>query len=207
MIIATNNPKAFKSFEKFKTFSTNTPYLYDKFVYKNKNIPSVITCKVHGDFLQSPSKHLLGRGCPKCGYIKCTKQNTKTIEQFIQDAKSIHGTAYSYSNTQYVNCKKKVTITCKIHGDFEQTPDAHLNGKQGCPLCSNAKQGFTPERYSSKHAIFYVLKLKNGLYKPGTTTQKSVEKRYNQDNFKTIVEDVIFQISFIDGKNARIFEI
>ena len=31
-------------------------------------------------------------------------------------------------------CHDHVIITCKIHGDFEQRPDKHLQG-QGCPLC------------------------------------------------------------------------
>ena len=29
--------------------------------------------------------------------------------------------------------KKKVTIICKEHGEFEQTPTLHLNG--GCEQC------------------------------------------------------------------------
>ena len=28
----------------------------------------IITCKEHGDFLQSPNGHLNGHGCYKCGY-------------------------------------------------------------------------------------------------------------------------------------------
>ena len=42
-------------------------YSYDKTNYKNDSTHVVITCNEHGDFMQSPGKHLSGRGCPKCG--------------------------------------------------------------------------------------------------------------------------------------------
>lgn len=41
-------------------------YDYDNFVYTNANTKSWITCKEHGDFLQSPYQHLKGHGCPYC---------------------------------------------------------------------------------------------------------------------------------------------
>lgn len=42
----------------------NGKYSYDKFSFKNMTTKSTITCPKHGDFVQTPSKHLLGRGCP-----------------------------------------------------------------------------------------------------------------------------------------------
>lgn len=41
-------------------------YNYDKFIYTNYHTKSYITCPEHGDFLQTPAKHILGHGCPKC---------------------------------------------------------------------------------------------------------------------------------------------
>lgn len=41
-------------------------YTYDNVVYINQNNKVVITCKIHGDFLQAPSSHLQGVGCRKC---------------------------------------------------------------------------------------------------------------------------------------------
>ena len=41
-------------------------YNYDKSIYYKYHEKLIITCLTHGDFLQSPSKHLFGRGCPKC---------------------------------------------------------------------------------------------------------------------------------------------
>jgi hypothetical protein len=71
-------------------------------------------------------------------------QNVKTIvetkikdkNEFIKDAKEIHGNKYDYSKVDYKNNKTDVIIVCPIHGDFPQRPDSHLNGK-GCKQCGN----------------------------------------------------------------------
>lgn len=60
-----------------------------------------------------------------------------TTEQFISQAKSVHGDAYCYSLVTYVNSKVKVKIKCRTHGVFYQTPNCHVSQKQGCPKCSS----------------------------------------------------------------------
>ena len=72
----------------------------------------------------------------------------KTTEQFIEDARMIHGDKYDYSNVKYVNSKTKVLIICPIHGEFWQTPDKHLNAKEGCPKCLG--KGLTREEFIKK---------------------------------------------------------
>jgi len=58
-----------------------------------------------------------------------------TTEEFIEKAKKINGDKYDYSKVDYNNSKEKVTIICKIHGDFFQTPSGHLKG-DGCKKCA-----------------------------------------------------------------------
>jgi len=58
--------------------------------------------------------------------------NTK---KFIQKAKEIHGNKYDYSKSIYTKYKEKLTITCKKHGPFQQSPNAHLTCKNGCFKC------------------------------------------------------------------------
>lgn len=62
----------------------------------------------------------------------------KTTEEFINDAKNIHGNKYDYSLVNYKNCKVKIKIICNKHGVFEQTPDGHLSGR-GCYKCSGKR--------------------------------------------------------------------
>lgn len=45
-------------------------YDYSNVQYKNEHTKVIITCKTHGDFLQTPGNHLHSRGCPKCGKEK-----------------------------------------------------------------------------------------------------------------------------------------
>jgi len=63
----------------------------------------------------------------------------KTKEQFIEDARRIHGDRYDYSKVEYVNNKIPLVIICPIHGEFEQRGDCHLHG-QGCPKCKPSQK-------------------------------------------------------------------
>lgn len=42
-------------------------YSYPEQEYVNSRSKIRIVCKIHGDFWQKPSNHLIGRGCPTCG--------------------------------------------------------------------------------------------------------------------------------------------
>jgi hypothetical protein len=55
---------------------------------------------------------------------------------FIEKSVKLHGNKYDYTNVNYINAKTKVKIICPIHGEFEQTPDKHLNTKYCCPVCN-----------------------------------------------------------------------
>lgn len=81
-----------------------------------------------------------------------------TKQQFIEKAKSIHGARYGYDNSFYINAVTKIQIECFLHGIFNQTPNAHLNG-QGCPECSTINNRLTQEEFikrsNLKHNNFY----------------------------------------------------
>ena len=62
-----------------------------------------------------------------------------TREQIIKKFKTVHGDKYDYSNVIFTKTTDKVIITCPEHGEFEQTPHAHLKG-QGCPKCGLSKR-------------------------------------------------------------------
>lgn len=58
-----------------------------------------------------------------------------TTEQFISKAKLVHGDRYDYELVEYINNRTKLIIVCREHGQFEQKPASHLQGK-GCPSCT-----------------------------------------------------------------------
>ena len=98
-----------------------TLYDYSKTYYKNSRTKVIITCPIHGQFLQKPHNHLEGQGCKECGRIRTADKNTMTQSQYIEKVNRVHNHAYNYTRTVYVHNGEKITITCKTHGDFKQT--------------------------------------------------------------------------------------
>ena len=104
-------------------------YDYSNVDYHGLNVPVRIICPIHGEFLQKPSGHMNGNGCPKCfGTPK------STTEDFIKKAREIHGDWYDYSKVEYKGNKEKVCIICPEHGEFWMSPNNHLRGHR-CPDC------------------------------------------------------------------------
>ena len=105
-------------------------FSYDKVNYINSNTKVIISCNIHGDFFVTPNNHLSGADCIKCmGNYKSNK------EEFISKSVDIHGDKFLYDKVEYESCITKVIITCKLHGDFKQSPTRHLSG-DGCPKCA-----------------------------------------------------------------------
>lgn len=61
-------------------------------------------------------------------------------ENFVKKSNKKHDNKYDYSKVEYVNSKTKVCIICPEHGEFWQTPAAHVRGNE-CPECANKKRG------------------------------------------------------------------
>lgn len=104
-------------------------YDYSKTVYVNSYTKVIITCRVHGDFKQTPANHLNGHGCPSC-----TGHHVPNTKECIEKFKKIHGDRYDYTKVVYVKALSKVIIICKKHGEFQQKPSKHMAG-QGCVKC------------------------------------------------------------------------
>jgi hypothetical protein len=118
-------------------------YDYSIVDYINNRTNIKIICKEHGEFQQTPERHLKCNGCPKCtGYY------TLTTEEFIEKSKLVHGDLYDYSHVDYKNSNKEVSIVCKKHGEFLQKPVYHYWNKAGCPKCAN--KNITTEEFIEK---------------------------------------------------------
>lgn len=104
-------------------------YNYSKVEYINSSTKVCIICSKHGEFWQTPRRHLSGDRCPGC-----FKSEKKTTEQFIDESRVVHGNKYDYSKVVYNGNKKKIEIICPQHGSFFMTPLYHLQG-HGCLCC------------------------------------------------------------------------
>lgn len=85
-------------------------------------------------------------------------EKRKSVSDFVLEANTIHNNKYDYTKVIYTNRNNKVTITCPIHGDFEQTPNGHLKG-YGCYNCGRNKTKTTEHEFITKikevHGDFY----------------------------------------------------
>jgi hypothetical protein len=114
-------------------------FSYEKVNYSNNRTKVIITCPIHGDFMQTPDSHLRGNGCPDCGKINTSKKLVMTHAEFLERAKTKHDGKYRYDKVVYKNSKSPVIITCNLHGDFDQSPNMHLQGF-GCSECGGTKK-------------------------------------------------------------------
>ena len=105
----------------------NNKFDYSKSIYIHSQKDIIITCKEHGDFIQTPESHLR-YGCTFCSGKRLT------TDAFIIKAKKIHGDKYDYSKSVYKSYEEKIIITCPIHGDFLKKTNHHLSG-DGCSKC------------------------------------------------------------------------
>lgn len=115
-------------------------YDYSKVVYIDNRTSIIITCPKHGDFYQRPHSHYnRGQGCPECAKENKSIMFRSNNSKFIDQAKIVHGNIYDYSKVEYGpnGHNHKVILICNKHGEFLQTPHAHLMG-QGCPICKNS---------------------------------------------------------------------
>lgn len=171
-------------------------YLYEKTNYINNKTKVIITCLEHGDFEQQPGNHLSNHGCPSCKKKAVSSKLIKTCEQFIIDANKKHDNIYDYNKVIYTGCNNKVIITCREHGDFEQSPDSHIRGS-GCPKC--ASSGFNV----NCNGFFYIQELTNENmcigYKFGIT--KNIKQRISIQKSKSkLSHKLIFKFES-NGKN------
>ena len=141
----------------------NFKYSYDELTYTKLSNKLRIICPKHEDFYQEATSHLMGCGCPKCGFENNWKKRRPTKDDFVKKAINKHGLKYNYDKVVYTKAINKIIITCPIHGDFNQSPNGHLNGR-GCPKCgielTSIKNKKNTEHFIKKGAEKY-----NGFYK------------------------------------------
>lgn len=105
-------------------------YNYDFVKYITTHTKVVISCPIHGKFLQSPNKHLKGQGCPKCMY----KNQQKLFDKLQKDCKQ--ELVYEYSpdwlgRQRFDMYFLKYNIAVEYNGKQHQVPIKHFGGDVG----------------------------------------------------------------------------
>ena len=139
--------------------------------YKDMSTPVEIVCKTCGNHFWRLPADLLGKknwGCPYCN-----KKHVWTTEEFVQILKDYFGSAYDFSEVEYVNNKTPIKIICPEHGPFYKTPGniwIIINSGREilCPYC----------RISEGENRIYKDLLKIGFMDEYITRQKFYEDLY-----------------------------
>jgi len=153
----------------------NNKYDYSEFKYVNSKIKGKIICPKHGEFYQIPNAHLRGIKCPKCS----NNLKSSTFE-FIKKSQIIHGDKYDYSKVDYINNKTPVTIICKLHGKFKQTPSHNLQNVSGCIMCKGSQKHLSTKTFIKKSKLIHKNKYNysNVNYKRWDTPVKIVCRKH-----------------------------
>lgn len=101
-------------------------------IYKGCHELVTITCPIHGDFDRIATNFLMGGGCSLCN----SKYTTETL---IQKLVNVRGDEFDYSKVKWNGSDEKITIICKVHGEFDQSIYHHLSGF-GCSECSGNRK-------------------------------------------------------------------
>lgn len=115
----------------------------------------------------------------------------KTKDEFVEEAKKIHGDKYDYTKFIYIDSGTNGIIVCPEHGIFSMRPGCHINKKkpQGCPKCGKentaAKLKMPFETFIEKAMNIEKHKNSDGSHKYGYShLEKNWEKDYKNQKEK-----------------------
>lgn len=136
-------------------------YDYSKFEYVNTDTVTVIICKEHGEFLQTPYKHIKRKqGCPICGKEKCKeskRRNNIKKRTFLEQPCSF----------KYIICSKGTF--CKVSNcDYKKVKDI---------IWTNSRGYLRNSDFGILHR--FILDVPNGMVVDHINRDKSDNRREN----------------------------
>lgn len=149
-------------------------FSYENFEYIDAKTKSKITCLLHGDFFQSPDKHLQSTwACPTCLKENKRKRYCRGIEnlknrepesEFLDRATAKFGSLFTYDLTNYTGITgNEIGVICQKHGTTYSVPHNFLITMHGCKFCARENSSrIRTESYDD--AIFIANKAHGGRY-------------------------------------------
>lgn len=118
-----------------------------------------VTCKKCGYSFGKYIKDILSDRpltCRRCEAKTRSAERVKTTETYIEQAKTVHGSLYDYTDTVYKSSLRKVDIKCKKCGrTFSIEANSHLQG-HGCPY------HYTNKSKDEEEILKYIKSIYNG---------------------------------------------
>lgn len=150
-------------------------YKYDKVQYTNSKTKVIITCPIHGDFLQRPMDHINSKqGCPVCNESKGEKE----IRNILNDLKIEFEPQKSFCDLKFKKC---------LYFDF------YLPYYNTC-IEFNGEQHFAPFEIFGGEESFKILNQRDALKKL-YCKEKNINLlniKYLDINIEKIIKDFLF---------------
>lgn len=173
----------------------------------------IVICPIHGEFPTTADKHINQKcGCMQCALESLWDNKRLTFLEFIERATKIHGKKFSYNESQFIDARVPINITCLECGlVFPQQPHSHYSGC-GCPRCNVASGGYSLTYFENNpnkkntNAVFYIIEMEgNGekFFKIGIT-KNNIKTRYKTE--KTYKVTKIIQETKMSLFDAFMFE-
>ena len=121
------------SFVAAATDKHESVYTYPAQPFKNSRDKVRVVCPTHGEFTLAAYAHMAGHRCKRCAYESNGTRSQIGMSEFMRRAAAVHGDTYEYP-AGISGLHTPIKITCRIHGEFLQTPHNHLAGAN-CPRC------------------------------------------------------------------------
>lgn len=159
-------------------------YDYRNVAYRTMLDNVSITCLKHGDFWQSPSNHLSGRGCPKCGTESQSSVMRLSEDKAIEMCAKRNFLLLTYAG----NATDKSKIKCN-NGHEWDTSLSKIQQGIGCPAC--AVSGYNPLRIGY---VYVLLSEDKKIMKIGLSN-------HPKKRIKTLKNTTPFKFSVIGWKS------
>lgn len=145
--------------------------------YSTLNTSFEVICSTHGTFITTPQRLLRSKhGCSKCHKSIKGESLMLTSDVLLDRFRDKFGDIYNYSKSQFKSITDKVTIICKQHGEFSQTPADHLKSVHGCPKC--AREDITKnQRLSTEEFISRCINIHGDEYDYSVTEYVSLRDK------------------------------
>lgn len=170
--------KAKNKFKNEANIIHSNKYDYSKSIYVSATDNIIIICKNHGEFEQTPNKHLGGGGCKKCAIENTRIRMSIPWEIYKEQLRNIHDNKYNYSKVIWNGTDNEITVICNVHGDFIIRAQDHKNGR-GCQKCSKENK----IQYNKHNTEIFIT---NATKKWGNTFDYS-KVDYKDSNNKVII--------------------
>jgi hypothetical protein len=99
----------------------------------------------------------------------------RTTDEFIKEAKEIHGGLFDYSKVDYKNNRTKVLIIDPEYGEFWQIPESHLKG-HGSPKRANMAMSKSKAK-TTKQFVIDAKKIHGDLYNYSKSDYQNARKK------------------------------